>query len=210
MAGNGSSSEGQVNQTLRSVSALFAALPCPWCFCGGWAIDLFLGRVTRPHKDVDVAILRRDQLLCRSYLRERGWHLEVAADGGFLPWPDGVFLESPLHAVWCKHDGFDPPFVEVLLNEADGGRFVFRRNRSITLPLDRAFLRSADGLPFLAPEVVLLYKSSQAGEYREDFQAAAPALGCLSRAWLTDALVTLRPDHPWLGSLALRGKADAQ
>jgi hypothetical protein len=190
-----------VNQILCNVTALFATLPCPWCFCGGWAIDLFLGRQTRPHKDVDVAVLRRDQLLCRSHLQGQGWHLEVAADGGFLPWPDGVALESPLHAVWCKHDGFDPPFVEVLLNEVDGGRFVFRRNRSITLPLDRAFLRSADGLPFLAPEVVLLYKSSRAQQYEADFQAALPALGRLSRAWLKDSLGMLRPDHPWLESL---------
>jgi len=91
-----------------------------------------------------------------------------------------------------------------------GRRFVFRRNRSITLPLDRAFLRSADGLPFLAPEVVLLYKSNHAEEYGADFQAALPALGRLSRAWLKDSLVTLRSDHPWLESLALRGKVDEQ
>lgn len=199
--GQGASIEGRVNQTLHSVSALFAALPCPWCFGGGWAIDLFLGRATRSHKDVDVAILRRDQLLCRSYLRERGWHLEVAADGGFLPWPDGHVLELPLHAVWCKNEGFDPPFVEVLLNEADGSLFVFRRDQSITLPLDRAFLRSADGLPFLAPEVVLLYKAKRAEENEADFQAAVPGLDGRSRAWLRESLAALHPDHPWLASL---------
>ncbi len=29
---------------------------------GGWAINLFLGKQTRAHKDADVSILRRDQL----------------------------------------------------------------------------------------------------------------------------------------------------
>lgn len=196
------SQEGLVDQTLLNVSALFATLPCPWCFCGGWALDLFLGRVTRPHKDIDVAILRRDQLQCRSHLQARGWHLEVAADRAFLPWPEGATLELPYHALWCSNDGFDPPFVEVLLNEADGGRLVFRRNRTITLPLDRAFLRSADGLPFLAPEVVLLYKANHAEENGPDFQAAWPELDSLGRGWLREALGTLRPDHPWLARLS--------
>ena len=29
----------------------------PWMIAGGWAIDLFLRRVTREHEDVDIAIL---------------------------------------------------------------------------------------------------------------------------------------------------------
>jgi hypothetical protein len=42
---------------------LLAGYSKPWAVCGGWAIDLFLHHVTRPHKDVDFAILRKDQLL---------------------------------------------------------------------------------------------------------------------------------------------------
>jgi Aminoglycoside-2''-adenylyltransferase len=38
----------------------FAALHVPWWIAGGWAIDLFLGRQTREHEDLDVLILRRD------------------------------------------------------------------------------------------------------------------------------------------------------
>jgi len=32
----------------------------PWGFAGGWAIDLLVGASTRPHADVDVALLRQD------------------------------------------------------------------------------------------------------------------------------------------------------
>jgi hypothetical protein len=32
--------------------------PGPWGVGGGWAIDLFIGRKTRPHANVDIAILR--------------------------------------------------------------------------------------------------------------------------------------------------------
>jgi len=32
----------------------------PWWIAGGWALDLFVGQVTRPHGDIDVGIFRRD------------------------------------------------------------------------------------------------------------------------------------------------------
>jgi putative ABC transport system permease protein len=42
-------------------------LTCPWFVAGGWALDLFLGRVTRPHHDVDIALFREDQRQLRSH-----------------------------------------------------------------------------------------------------------------------------------------------
>lgn len=51
---------------VRVAVALLAALPCPWFVAGGWAIDLHLGRATRPHGDVDVAVYRHDQAAARS------------------------------------------------------------------------------------------------------------------------------------------------
>jgi hypothetical protein len=33
----------------------------PWGFCGSWAIDLFLGQESRPHKEIDAAVLRQNQ-----------------------------------------------------------------------------------------------------------------------------------------------------
>lgn len=44
---------------LEQIATLLSPLPITWGFCGGWAIDLALNHITRPHKDVDVAILRR-------------------------------------------------------------------------------------------------------------------------------------------------------
>ena len=70
---------------LAPVAELFTPLAITWGFCGGWAIDLFLDRPTRPHKDVDVAILRSDQLHVFAGLRRRGWRLEKAVDGRLIP-----------------------------------------------------------------------------------------------------------------------------
>jgi Aminoglycoside-2''-adenylyltransferase len=186
-----------------SIAALLADFDRPWFFCGGWAIDLFLGQARRPHKDVDVALVRSDQLAAQAYLLERGWTLEKAVDGQLVPWTGGEFIALPVHTIWCRHATYKPDFLELLLNDTDGGSFLFRRDRSITLPLERMALRSVVGLPILAPEIVLLYKakSSEQTENSMDFAAVLPALDADQRAWLHAGLSKLHPGHPWLEQL---------
>jgi hypothetical protein len=46
---------------LNWISALMSSFPRPWFFCGGWALDLFLGKVTRPLHDVEIGVFRQDQ-----------------------------------------------------------------------------------------------------------------------------------------------------
>src|SRR5207302_1649698 len=62
--------------------------PHPWFVSGGWAIDLFLGRVTREHEDREVGVFRQDQRALREHLS--GWALFKAImgpDGGaWVPW----------------------------------------------------------------------------------------------------------------------------
>jgi len=183
------------------VGSLLHDLPCPWFVCGGWALDLFLGRVTRTHKDVDIAVARDDQFVVRDYLRRRGWTLEKAIGGELTPWADGERLELPAHAVWCRNDSHDPDFFEVLLNEIGGGRFRFRRDQSVTLARGRMSFRHSSGLPVLAPEVVLLYKSNCPDEYDADFRSTARSLSEESREWLKNALEKLPARHPWADSL---------
>lgn len=192
-----------MDHAIAATAALMADFDRPWAFCGGWAIDLWLGRVTRAHKDVDILIFRRDQLAAQTYLRDRGWTLEIAHDGVLTPWAEGAFVELPRHGIWCKNPAHDPDFVEVLLNETDGIRFRFRRDRTITAPLDRALLRTPSGLPVLAPEIALLYKSAHPDveENAADFHTAVPALDGERRAWLRAALTCGQPDHPWLSAL---------
>ncbi len=144
----------------RAVAALMADFDQPWAFCGGWAIDLFLDRRTRHHKDIDVAIARRDQVGLQAYLVARGWGLQIAHDGTLTDWSTAEYVELPRHGIWCRHLSADPDFLEVLLNEIDAETFRFRRDQTVTRPLDRAFIRAPSGLPILAPEIVLLYKSS--------------------------------------------------
>src|SRR2546422_11418386 len=69
------------------VARLIRGFPRPWYIAGGWAIVLFLGRETREHDDIDVAILRNDQAELRTHLA--AWAFEKVVDGQRLPWPTG-------------------------------------------------------------------------------------------------------------------------
>jgi hypothetical protein len=58
------------------------------------------------------------------------------------------------------------------------------------------------GLPYLAPEIVLLFKSKPMQPHdREDFRNALPALGAPARAWLRAAIAATNPYHDWLAWL---------
>ncbi|MEV8332824.1 nucleotidyltransferase domain-containing protein, partial [Streptomyces niveus] len=46
---------------LAEVVRLFSGLRCPWWIAGGHAIELAVGHAFRPHGDIDVLLLRRDQ-----------------------------------------------------------------------------------------------------------------------------------------------------
>jgi hypothetical protein len=186
---------------VQKVSSLFSGLSCHWFICGGWALDLFLNRVTRKHKDVDVGFARRDQLQARAYLQQRGWSLEKAVDGALLPWLDEEWLVLPMHCVWCRNEQYEPAFVELLFNEVDDTQFRFRRDQSITLPRERMCLQTLSGLPVLAPEIALLYKASDPAEADADFQNTVAALSAEQRGWLKDSLNKLYTQHPWAARL---------
>src|ERR1700753_1171023 len=77
---------------VSQVAALFAAAPAPWWIAGGHAIELFTG-LHRPHKDIDVLMLHRDQAVVHSVLD--GWDCHVADPPGvgtLRPWRVGEVL----------------------------------------------------------------------------------------------------------------------
>ncbi len=192
------------DRAIDSIATLLAHLPVPWGFCGGWAIDLFLNRITRLHKDVDVAILRTDQRVVFEFLRQRGWTLEKAVQGTLIPFQGDELITLPVHTIWCQNAQHYPDFLEILLNDSEKDQFLFRRDRSICYPSIEAVLLSSSGLPILAPEIVLLYKSNdlESAENRWDFQYTLPALNIQRRRWLSEALRKLAPEHEWLKFLA--------
>jgi Aminoglycoside-2''-adenylyltransferase len=182
-------------------------LPVPWYVAGGWAIDLFLGRVTREHQDVDLAIARADQRPVYEHLTDRTWSKIVPHPDGLTgqgtvePW-DGGKLDLPVHQILA--DGTDGHRIEFLLNEITPIEWRSRRNLEVTMPLSTMSQASDDGVRYLAPEIVLLYKARHMRPWDEaDFEVALPALFLGQRHWLFHALEAEQPRHPWMRRLGV-------
>lgn len=191
-------------EDVRKAVRSFESYPLPWAACGGWAVDLFLNRITRPHKDVDFAVLRRDQLVLQKHLLSQGWTLEKAARGEPSPWAPNEWIDLPVHVIWCKDPGRCPDFIELLFNDVDEVNFYYRRDASITLPVERMIVPSPSGIPILAPEIVLLYKSGRPEDQPAamDFKNVSLRLSRDAGFWLAAALRKLNPDHIWLKALS--------
>jgi hypothetical protein len=186
--------------TPDGVAALLAKFDRPWWIAGGWAVDLFLGRQTREHADIDVAMLRGDEVALPRVLA--GWEIKVAHDGALEPW-DGSSLVAPRHQLWARRDAAGPWDLEVLLEDHDGGHWHCRRDSRVRLPLDRFGRSTAAGVGYVRPEVALLYKAKgwEIDRNAADFAAAAPSLDAEARTWLIDALRLAHPGHAWLEAL---------
>lgn len=176
-----------------------------WCVAGGWALELFLGRVTRAHSDVELAILRPDQSRLHSQFEE--WAFTVSVPDGRgghqrKDWAKGEHLELPLHEIHAYSPDEPPQSIEFLLSETEAGLWVFRRDRSIMRPLDLAFVETEFGVHALSPEIALLFKSkSTRAKDEADFHAVVGELSESRRRWLGAALRQTEPNHPWLPSL---------
>ena len=64
---------------------IFSGCQARWWIAGGYAIELAAGRPIREHSDIDILLLRRDQLAVQRVLPAWEWH---AADppGTLRPW----------------------------------------------------------------------------------------------------------------------------
>lgn len=194
--------------TPSEVATLFAAYAGRWCIAGGWALDLFVGTQSRPHDDIDVLIVRDDLTMLHAALP--GWELH-AAHGTLTLWQAGTDLPDEMHDIWCRQrigqragQGDSPWRFQLMIVNVEGstGEWLFRRDDRIRESLDSMIL-GRDGMPVLAPEIQLLYKSKLPNRPKDeaDFVTATPYLSAMQRDWLANATTLLSPDHPWLRTL---------
>lgn len=201
MAGDEPDDRTAAFQPLRAVASLLSDFPGRWWIAGGWAIDLFAGRVTRPHEDVDVLILDRDQAAFHRACGEIGFthkdhrtnaEREWLRDDQLTPGPDTLLLRGS--RAGAKQ-------LEILFARTDEDQWVYHRGRGL-LRLPIADIgRSRDGIPYLVPQLNLLFKATDPRpQDHEDFHIVLDLLGEEERAWLRLRLER-RGDHPWVAAL---------
>jgi hypothetical protein len=87
--------------------------------------------------------------------------------------------------------------MDMLLEPGDADLWVFRRDATIRRPRSAMIGTSANGVPYLKPEGVLIYKAKARRPKDEaDFAACAPLMDAAARRWLKDALARAHPGHP--------------
>lgn len=181
----------------QKAAALLDGVNANWCVVGGWAIDLFLGRQTRAHEDLEIAIPRGEFAAMRERLA--AFQLYVVGDGEVRTLARGAEPPPEKHQNWVREG--EHWRMDVMLEPGDADIWVFRRDEAITAPRAQ-MIGSRDAVPYLQPEGALLYKAKAVRPKDEaDFALAAPAMDADARAWLREALERAHPDHPWIAKL---------
>lgn len=172
----------------------------PWCIVGGWALDLWHGRQTREHDDLEFTVLRDDFAAFRGALEGVDFH--TAGDGIVKPL---ALHENPppeISQIWCLDSVARCWRVDMMLEQGSPDLWVYKREASITRPRRAMVDATPDGLPYLKPAAVLLFKAKhQRGKDEVDFRNALPKLAGADRAWLKSCLARLHPEHDWLRCL---------
>ena len=75
-----------------------AGVDVPWCVIAGWSLDLFRGRQTRDHEDLEIAVPERDFAKIRGALREH--EVFAIVDGQATPADEAALAEG--HQTWVR------------------------------------------------------------------------------------------------------------
>lgn len=180
--------------SVGEVAAMLGDAPFRWWVSGGLALELHLGRSWRDHDDVDIGIVRADAPAMHEHLA--GWTPAIAAAGRLSPWDGRPLIEADHeNNVWWRQEADGPWLLDVVVGAGDDTHWIYRRDPGVRVPWADAVLRTDSGLPYLAPELQLLFKSTTVRpKDQADAEALLPHLDPPRRGWLADRLPA---DHPW-------------
>ncbi len=74
---------------------------------------------------------------------------------------------------------------EILLNEKEGMEWIYRRDKRVKKRIEEIICKNKIGIPYLSPEIVLLYKTKNMKEKNLiDFKNILPRLSNFQKEWL--------------------------
>jgi hypothetical protein len=161
----------------------------PWFIAGGWAIDLFLGKETRIHADIEIGIYRKHQMQLYRYLEKyKKYYIDNRSLVGKhekREW-NKEYLRLPIHELYVEIQGLE---IEMLLNERDDTNWIYRRNEKIKREEKKAILLTDKSIPYLCPEIVLLYKTKNSRDKDiKDIENVIPVMNEEQKRWLDESL----------------------
>jgi hypothetical protein len=185
--------------TPGEVARQLAGIATPWCVAAGWALDLFRGRQTRVHGDIEIAIPAARFPEVRG--RFPGYVFDGVGSGRI--WEDASpDVLAAVHQTWLRDPATGDYLLDVFREPHDGDTWICRRDETIRLPYRDIIHHTRDGIPYLAPELVLLFKAKHIRpKDQADFDTTVPYMTPPQREALAGLLARVHPGHPWLADL---------
>ena len=213
-----------MNRLVAEANALLKGQSFSYAVCGGFALDLFLGYETRTHGDIDILAFWEDRETIITYMQSKGYIVYEMLGGGKVHRITDIRVQEKLRKnIFCctedcelvrlydtdepdvywldfQHTGLTQlNYVEFLFNERTDEEFVYCRDGRVRRNLGNTILET-DGVPYLAPELCLLFKSTDIERegYQQDFELTIGKLSTEQRTWFENAMGLLYPDgHKW-------------
>ncbi|WP_208249693.1 amino acid transporter [Rhizobium sp. T1470] len=182
------------------LAARLSAVSRRWCIVGGWALDLWHGHQTREHEDLEFTILRQDFGIFRDALK--GMEFDTAGDGVVEYLPADEEPPAAISQIWCLDMEERRWRVDMMIEPGTLDTWIYKRQPAISRPRDEMVDTTAEGIPYLKPAAVLLFKAKYGRPKDEiDFERALPRLPVSERRWLKTSLAACHPGHEWLKGL---------
>lgn len=174
-------------------------IAAPWCVAAGWALDLFRGTRTRDHGDIEIAVPAAHFPEIRD--RFPGYVFDSVSSGRI--WEDASpEVLAATHQTWLRDPATGAYFLDVFREPHDGQTWICRHDETIRFPYREIIRHTQDGIPYLMPELVLLFKAKHARPKDEaDFEGTISHLSADQRRTLTELIAHTYPGHRWLAEL---------
>ncbi|RXV64995.1 amino acid transporter [Burkholderia stabilis] len=168
----------------------------PWCVVGGWALDLWHGVQTREHNDLEFTILREDFDRFRQAFGDLEFY--TAHAGVVEKLPANQRAPSGIMQFWGYDRAAERWRIDMMIEPGTPEWWAYKRDPSFKRPRAEMVMRTVDGIPFLNPSAVLLFKArDRRPKDQRDFDNALPKLPVIERTWLKDCLDVLHPGNEW-------------
>ncbi len=180
----------------KELADRLAGIGRPWCVVGGWALDLWHARETREHEDLEFTVLRDDVPFFRERLKGMRFHAVGSGVIQYLPQdrepPEDIFQ------IWCEDIAAQCWRADMMIEPGTPDTWVYKRDPRISVPRAKMVAKTTDGIPYLGPAAILLFKAKyQRPKDEVDFDNAVGRLMVSEREWLKNCLDLLHPGHAW-------------
>ncbi len=137
-----------------------------WTLCGGFSIDMIVGRKTREHADIDIGVFRSQ---AEEALRALNDLLPYLCDppGKLRRW-NGEKVPERIYDIWLLDRKASSWVMQVMIFDDDGETVYFKRDKSIFWSKENhAIVRN--GIRVLNPMITMLYKITSSDLREKDY-----------------------------------------